>query len=84
VFDAAINSGPGRAVKWLQACVGVEVDGSLGPKSLAAVKAFDPKHLISDYSKRRLSFLMDLPTWDTFGKGWTRRVNEVESVGLTM
>jgi lysozyme family protein len=84
VFDAAINSGPGRAVKWLQACVGVEVDGSLGPKSLAAVRAFDPKHLISDYSKRRLSFLMDLPTWDTFGKGWARRVNEVESVGLTM
>ena len=84
VFDAAINSGPGRAVKWLQACVGVEVDGSLGPKSLAAIRAFDPKHLISDYSKRRLSFLMDLPTWDTFGKGWARRVNEVESVGLTM
>ena len=26
VFDAAINSGPGRAVKLLQACVGVEVD----------------------------------------------------------
>ena len=27
VFDAAINSGPGRAAKWLQACVGVEQDG---------------------------------------------------------
>ena len=84
VFDAAINSGPGRAVKWLQACVGVEPDGALGPKSLAAVRAFESKHLISDYSKRRLSFLMDLPTWETFGKGWARRVNEVESVGLKM
>ena len=84
VFDAAINSGPGRAAKWLQACVGVEPDGGIGPKTLAAVRAFEPKQLISDYSKRRLSFLMDLPTWDTFGRGWTRRVNEVESVGLTM
>jgi lysozyme family protein len=84
VFDAAINSGPGRAAKWLQACVGVEPDGGIGPKTLAAIRAFEPKQLISDYSKRRLSFLMDLPTWGVFGKGWARRVNEVESVGLTM
>jgi lysozyme family protein len=84
VFDAAINSGPGRAAKWLQACVGVEPDGGIGPKTLAAVRDFDAKQLIEDYTKRRLSFLMDLPTWDTFGKGWTRRVNEVEDVGLKM
>ena len=84
VFDAAINSGPGRAAKWLQACVGVEPDGGIGPKTLAAVKAMDPKQLVQDYAKRRLSFMMDLPTWPTFGKGWTTRVNEVEAVGLKM
>jgi lysozyme family protein len=84
VFDAAINSGPGRAAKWLQSCVGVEPDGGIGPKTLAAVRAFDPQQLVKDYAKRRLSFMMDLPTWGTFGKGWTRRVNEVEAVGLTM
>ena len=27
VFDAAINSGPGRAAKWLQEAVGVTADG---------------------------------------------------------
>lgn len=84
VFDAAINSGPGRAAKWLQACVGVEPDGGIGPKTLAAVRACNPKQLIEDYTKRRLSFLMDLPTWDTFGRGWTRRVNEVEDTGLKL
>ena len=84
VFDAAINSGPGRAAKWLQACVGVEPDGGIGPKTLAAVRACNPKQLVEDYTKRRLSFLMDLPTWDTFGRGWTRRVNEVEDVGLKL
>ena len=41
VFDAAINSGPGRAAKWLQTCVGVEPDGGIGPKTLAAVAAFE-------------------------------------------
>ena len=84
VFDAAINSGSGRAAKWLQACVGVEPDGGIGPKTLAAVRAFNPEQLIKDYSKRRLSFLSDLSTWETFGKGWARRVAEVEVVGLKL
>jgi lysozyme family protein len=84
MFDAAVNSGPGRAAKWLQACVGVEPDGGIGPKTLAAVNAFDATQLIEDYAKRRLSFLMDLQTWETFGKGWGRRVAEVQKTGLDM
>ena len=84
VFDAAVNSGPGRAAKWLQACVGVEPDGGIGPKTLAAVNAFDASQLVEDYAKRRLSFLMDLQHWDTFGKGWSRRVAEVQKTGLDM
>jgi len=84
VFDAAVNSGPGRAAKWLQSCVGVEPDGGIGPKTLAAVAAFDPKELVDDYAKRRLSFLSDLPTWGTFGKGWSRRVAEVRTAATTM
>ena len=83
VFDAAVNSGPGRAAKWLQACVGVEPDGGIGPKTLAAVDAFEGD-LVEDYGKRRLSFLMDLPHWPTFGKGWSRRVAEVQKTGLDM
>jgi lysozyme family protein len=78
VFDAAVNSGPGRAAKWLQACVGVEPDGGIGPKTLAAVKAFEGD-LIGDYNKRRLSFLTDLPHWVAFGKGWSRRVASVQN-----
>lgn len=84
VFDAAVNSGPGRASKWLQSVIGVEVDGSIGPKTLAAVKSFNPEQFISDYCKRRLSFMQDLPTWATFGKGWTKRVTEVEQTALKM
>jgi len=84
VFDAAINSGPGRAAKWLQACVGVDPDGGIGPKTLAAVRAFNAKALVDDFGKRRLSFMMDLPTWPTFGKGWSRRVLEVTATGEQM
>jgi lysozyme family protein len=84
VFDAAVNSGPGRAAKWLQACVGVEQDGGIGPKTLAAVAKFDAKVLMEDYAKRRLSFLMDLPHWGTFGRGWSRRVAAVQTTASSM
>jgi lysozyme family protein len=84
VFDAAVNSGTGRAAKWLQACVGVEQDGGIGPKTLAAVNAFDAKQLIEDYNKRRLSFLMDLKHWDVFGRGWSRRVASVQDDAESM
>ena len=83
-FDAAVNSGAGRAAKWLQGVVGVDADGAIGPKTLAAVNKMDSKALIEDYSKRRLSFMMDLPTWSTFGRGWSRRVSEVEKTALSM
>lgn len=83
-FDTAINSGPGRAIKLLQGCVGATVDGSLGPKTLAAVKAANQAELVRDYAQARMAFLKSLPTWDTFGKGWGRRVNEMEQTALTL
>jgi lysozyme family protein len=62
----------------------VEPDGGIGPKTLAAVAAMNANDLVNAYNDRRLSFLHDLPTWPTFGKGWGRRVAEVKAVGLDM
>jgi lysozyme family protein len=86
VFDVAVNSGPGRAVKFLQSCVGVTADGGFGPRTLAAVKEAekDPARLIEMYCARRLEFLQSLKTFETFGKGWSRRVQEVKDKALKM
>ena len=84
VFDAAINSGTSRAAKWLQSVVGVEPDGGIGPKTLQAVHNIDATELVKKYNDNRLSFLKDLKTWSTFGKGWERRVAEVKATGLDM
>ena len=84
VFDAAINSGPGRAAKWLQECVGAVPDGAIGPGTLGKVAEADPAELLSKYQARRLAFMQSLPTWDTFGKGWGRRVTEVASAAQQM
>ena len=79
VFDAAINSGPGRAAKWLQQAVGVAADGAIGPATLAAVAAVPVQDLIAQYNDQRLQFLATLPTWGTFGKGWGNRVAQVQA-----
>ena len=86
VFDVAVNSGPGRAIKFLQSAVGVTVDGGFGPATLAAVKDSeeDPTRLIELYCAKRLDFLQSLKTFETFGKGWSRRVAEVKDAALKM
>ena len=86
VFDVAVNSGPGRAIKFLQSSVGVTADGGFGPATLAAVKEAekDPARLVELYCAKRLEFLQSLKTFETFGKGWSRRVQEVKDKALKM
>jgi lysozyme family protein len=85
VFDCAVNSGTRRAIRILQSCVGSTVDGSLGPNTMGAVARFtDTKQLIEDFCNERLEFLQSLPTFSTFGRGWTRRVNEVKNEAIRM
>ena len=78
LFDCAVNSGPGRAIKLAQYVLHQKVDGIFGRKTLAAILEAEPVEFIEDYNQRRLDFLKSLPTWETFGNGWARRVSEVE------
>ncbi len=85
VFDAAVNSGPGRSAKWLQAAVGAKQDGGIGPKTIKKVKAIGSAIKVIDaMCDRRLSFLQNLSTWATFGGGWGRRVEGVRSAAIAM
>lgn len=84
VFDAAVNSGPVQAAKWLQRAVGVTADGKIGPATLAAVGKPLPEDVVQMFSEQRIAFLRNLPTWGTFGKGWQRRVTEVANTGTSM
>lgn len=75
-FDAAVNSGPSRAVRWLQAACGASVDGIMGPETLAAAGKASLAAL-AEFQAQRLLFMAGLPTWPTFGLGWSRRVCRV-------
>lgn len=84
VFDLAVNSGPGRAARFLQEVVGATADGVIGPATIAKVKALHPLAVIDALSQRRERFYRGLSTFATFGKGWMRRLADVTAKAKEM
>lgn len=82
VFDAAVNSGPGRAARWLQEQIGAKVDGVVGNETIAKAREANPVALINAYCDTRLAFMKRLKHWRTFGRGWSRRVAEVRAQSI--
>lgn len=74
LFDMAVNSGKGNAVRTLQKACGELEDGVLGPRTLQAVLAMPSFRLAARFNGARLMFLADAPTWPAHGRGWARRV----------
>jgi lysozyme family protein len=77
VFDFAVNSGTGRAPKYLQRVLGVAQDGVIGPATLKAAHDANVPFAIDRLCDDRMAFLRSLKTFSTFGRGWTSRVSGV-------
>ena len=88
VFDWSVNSGVGRAVKKLQTMIGTEADGGIGPNTLRTLEEYIEHHgldkTLRDYKAVRQKFYESLSTFDTFGKGWTKRNDMTLQVCLEM
>ena len=77
VFDAAVNSGPRQAVRWLQRALGVPDDGILGPRTLTAAYAQNADALRARLLAQRLRFMVSLDNWPAFSRGWARRIADL-------
>lgn len=88
VFDFGVNSGWYRSAKYLQRIVGSEMDGRIGPNTIADTEAyiFENGHedLLERLATDRFRFLKKARhkvtkalLWPTFKNGWTKRVNSV-------
>ena len=85
-LDSAINSGVRQGSKWLQRALGVNADGIIGLVETvpAAHAAPDKVAVIKEAARRRLNTMMLFGNWETFKKGWTRRVAEVEAFSVNL
>ena len=88
VFDFGVNAGPGRSAKYLQTMIGTVADGGIGPNTLKAVEAYVSEHginkSIENFQEARQGYYEKLSTFETFGRGWTRRVTETTDLAKTL
>lgn len=88
VFDFAVNAGPNRAVRYLQTMVGAKADGVIGPHTLSLVSQYvrdrDKATAVMVYQDSRVEYYKLLKTFPTFGKGWLRRIRDVEMAGVVL
>jgi len=88
MFDFAVNSGPVRAIRTLQALVGVSRDAIVGPLTLAAIRqktaSLGLSAIISGLFRARLSFLQRLNNFALFGRSWQARVKAIKASALRM
>ncbi|MBC7951348.1 MAG: hypothetical protein H7Z12_05925 [Rhodospirillaceae bacterium] len=92
MLDAAVNSGPGAAIKWLQKVLNdnnygpLTVDGGIGPASIAAATKAAAEMgpaLNKALIEVRRAFLQGLvqknPSQQQFEKGWMARCDSLEA-----
>ena len=84
VFDAAVNCGPGNAVRFLQHVVGTTQDGIFGPITMAATRATDPEWLIRAFEEEREDYYAVLSDFAYFGRGWDRRAAACRDLSLSL
>jgi lysozyme family protein len=81
VFDSAVNQGVGFAAKALQKECGVTADGAIGPATAAAANK-NTMQTVERFMTARILHYGSLPTFDTFGKGWIKRILRVHKVAV--
>lgn len=80
LFDQAVNRGCRRVAEEIQSLVGAKTDGVLGPKSLAAINAREPRRLLVDLIKSaQISYAKICradPDQSKFIVGWIGRTHK--------
>ena len=85
VFDMGVNAGIWGSARLLQRAVGFtgeEVDGCIGPETLAAAGKWDPRTLVNDLAKQQLAYYRTLSDFPTFGTGWLNRTEARRKAAL--
>ena len=83
-FDWGVNSGTGRPAKVIQRYVTATQDGAIGRQTLGLIAENNPADIIQYLYEQRQKFYERLKTFETFGRGWTRRNQETLKASLEM
>lgn len=82
MLDYGVNSGKGRPVRVARALLGKGTGDRMTLDLLREISVADAKWFVESMCKERLHFMHQIrggSAWTTFGKGWLRRVNDLEA-----
>jgi len=87
VYDFGVNSGTGRAAKFLQqsandtGLVKLVVDGKIGNATLTAINSLSPELVYNNFNARKTAFYKSIAVGDQAGflKSWLSRVKPYKS-----
>jgi lysozyme family protein len=76
IYDHVVNGG-GRGAMWVQEAAGVKADGAIGPQTIQAINAADPKALLQEACDVAAFYRLDKASADPsqiqFLPSWLRR-----------
>jgi len=89
VMDYAVNSGISRSSRAVQHACGItQGDGIIGPHTLSAIwtetKEKGEEHVVNEVTRLRQEFIRGLSIYETFGKGWERRIDETRAKAMEL
>jgi lysozyme family protein len=87
VWDAGVNSGNSRGIKWLQAALGLPLSGKIDPAAVAeALKSRDNARVIDAAVTARETFLRQIGhgSQAKFLRGWLSRCAQVRQIATKM
>lgn len=81
LFDQGVNRGIGAAAKTIQKCVGVKVDGMIGPQTLEAINAQTSRDLafkfVCESQESYARIVQNNTSQAVFLVGWLRRTHKL-------
>lgn len=83
-FDTAVNQGVAGAARMLQEALGVDIDGEIGPLTLAAAARGPVPSVLERYASIRRRRYRDLQHFWRFGRGWLARVDQALAQSLAI
>ncbi|MDR3736079.1 MAG: glycosyl hydrolase 108 family protein [Acidobacteriaceae bacterium] len=83
-FDFAANTGVSNSARCLQSVLGVAQDGVVGPITIQAANATDPKALIALLEYAHEAHYRANPNFKLYGNGWLGRATRCQAVALGM
>jgi lysozyme family protein len=87
MFDHAVNAGPDRAGRALQLAAGhdrAEVDGAVGPDTLARVTLIDPLTLLEALAAMQRTGYRQMAAYGLFGESWLARLDRRRTKALEL